>query len=150
MNILIQSSHHNRKNSIFQWLDPSGDPQGGIGAGTGTYIKLNNEQTNILKQQSTQSQAAIVKKLTQSISNYQASNEAYHQAAEGVKLQLERILSANEEFLKEPNDTPLGELQDSFGQVVNQIINLSTGEFGVYSETSHINRLLLLNDYKIK
>lgn len=148
-NILIQSSRWNRRNSEFQWLDPSGDPQGGLGAGTGTYVKLNKELTNSLKQQAAQTQADIIKKLTQSTGNFQSSVEAYNQAYDGLKLQFERIQSANEEFVKEANDTPLGEIQDSYGQIVGQLINLSTGEFGAYSEFSHINRLTLEGDYKV-
>ena len=140
-NVLIQSSKKNRVNSIFQWLDPAGDPQGGLGAGTGTYVKLGDEETNLLKQQAVQSQSVIVKKLTESVGNYQSSIEAYRQAYDGLKLQFERIQSANEEFVKEANDTPLGELQDSFGQVINQVINLS--------EYSRINRLLLKGSYQV-
>ena len=149
-NILIQSSRKNRINSIFQWLDPAGDPQGGLGAGTGTYVKLGDEETELLKQQSVQAQTNIVKKLTQSTGNYQSSLEAYKQAYEGLKLQFDRIESANDEFVKEANDTPLGELQDSYGQVVNQVINLSAGEFGAYSEFSRMNRLLLKDSYQTK
>lgn len=147
-NILIQSSRWNRWNSVFQWLDPAGDPQGGLGVGTGTYVKLNKAQTELLKKQSIQAQSLIVKKLTESISDYQSSLEAYRQAVDGLTLQFDRIQSANDEFMKEANDTPLGELQDSYGQVVNQVINLSAGEFGAFTEFSRINRLLLRNGYE--
>ncbi len=147
MDEMILAARADTNGRMFQWLDPAGDPQVGLGLGLPFYVKVGASNVNTLVSQKAQLSSQLLVKLAHAIDDYNAAVNSYRRALRGIELQQERLNSASEELAQSPNDTPVGELQDIYAQLAGQIMGSSSNKYGAYSSLSRINRLLHQGPY---
>jgi hypothetical protein len=150
MDEVIKAAALEKKGKIFQWLDPYLDAQAGLGFGLPMNIALSKDNLKYLKGVKEQLSASLVQKIYYANKDYAGSTSNYHLAKAGVELQSQRIKTALEELMTKPNDTPVGQLQDSLNQLALQQTNLTASLFANLAAKSRINRLLHLNLYHTK
>lgn len=142
MDEMILAAKANMTERMFEWMDPAADPQAGIGLGLPSYVKIGASSVSSLKIQKEQMSAQLLNKLAHAYDDYNNALKNYQQMNDGVQLQLARIQVAKDEMNQNPNDTPVGELQDAYTQLAGQMMGSSSNKFGAYSNLSLINRLL--------
>jgi hypothetical protein len=150
MDEVIKASELDKKDKFFEWLDPAGDSQAGLGLGLPLNIALSKENVQYLRHVKEQLEATLIQKISFSQKDFITCSSNYIQSMNGIDLQTKRIKVAIDELMSNPNDTPLGELQDSLNQLVVQQANLMSAKFAYLSAQSRINRLLHLGLYQSK
>ncbi|MGZ3809870.1 MAG: hypothetical protein ACXVCE_17430, partial [Bacteriovorax sp.] len=139
---MIKTAALDKKEKIFEWLDPAGDSQAGLGFGLPMNIALSKDNMKYFNDVKEQLSAMLVKKINLAQKDYALSSSTYQQSLVGVNLQTLRLKTAIEELMVSPNDTPVGEIQDALNQLALQQTNLLSAQFSNLIAKSRINRLL--------
>jgi hypothetical protein len=144
---LIKAATANMHGRTFEWLDPSGDSQGGLGFGLPSYIEIEQHAVSQLGVAREKTRASLLKKARSAFVDLRMNLEQYKLSNEGIAIQSGRINADLEELKSSPNDTPIGDLQDSLEKLPMQTANLLTAQYGWYMALSRVHRLTHTGPY---
>jgi hypothetical protein len=135
----------------FQWLDPAGDPSGGLGAGLPTYIQIGTSAIRQLLIARDQLNSNLLRKVTDAYNNYMGELDSYRLADEGCNLQLHRIMTARQILNSSRSaveaNAAVDEVRDALTQMTVDHANLINAEYGWYEYVSLLNRLIRVGPY---
>ena len=142
MNETVFGAQSESNGRAFEWLDPSADPQAGVGFGLPSYMQVGQSTVKELEIQRQQIYAGLLKKMAEAVNDYQMQLKTYTQANTSRLLELNRIQRAMLELKQGESETPIGVLQDAISQLLTETSNMNSSEFGVYNADARIHRLL--------
>ena len=144
---LIKAATSNMHGRTFEWLDPAGDSQAGLGFGLPSYIEIEQHAVSQLGVAREKTRACLLKKVRSAFVDLRMNLEQYKLSNEGIAIQSGRINADIEELKSGPNDTPIGDLQDSLEKLPSQTANLLTAQYGWYMALSRVHRLTHTGPY---
>jgi hypothetical protein len=150
LNLLIDAAKTTALARNFQWMDPAGDPQGGIGVAFSSYVEAGKTSVDEMVQNREQLNATLLHQVTDAYNNYQGWLESYQLAIAGAAEQQKRITVATSD-LKTPatTDFAMGEMRDALSQLINNHVAMISAQYAWYATQSQINRLLLQGSYQL-
>lgn len=160
MKSLLDAAKLDKVDRGFQWLDPTGDPAGGLGAGLPTYIQIAANNLDQLLTSRDELNSTLLKKVTDAYNDYTGWIDSYNLAADGIGIQQKRIdlarktlqslsveASSGNTASSEPGNV-IADLRDALEQLPANHANLTTAEYAWYVSISRINRLLREGPYQ--
>jgi hypothetical protein len=144
---LIKAATANLHGRAFEWLDPSGDPQAGLGFGLPSHIEIEQHAVSQLGVAREKTRAVLLKKVRSAFVDLRMDVEQYKLSQQGIAIQSGRINADTEELKSAPNDTPIGDLQDSLEKLPTQTVSLLTAQYGWYMALSRVHRLTHTGPY---
>ena len=145
---LIKGASANMKGRTFEWLDPAGDAQAGLGFGLPSYIEVAKRNMTQLTVAREGTHSILLKKARSAFVDLRMNLEQYKLSQQGIGIQSARIAADIEELKSSPNDTPIGDLQDSLEKLPEQASSLVTAQYGWYIAVSRLNRLTHKGPYE--
>jgi len=100
INYLIEAARVSKKVTYFNWLDPSGDPSAGLGAGLGESIAIEETKVDSLLIRKQQIQASLNLNASLAVGRYNESIELYKLSLDDLyraQRRVERIVSSLKE-----------------------------------------------------
>jgi hypothetical protein len=91
MDFLIDASRWDSKTRTFQWLDPAGDAQGGLGVALGSYLAVGRSQVSEMRIRREQLRSALSQKVVDTLNDLQIQANSYRLAGEGVEINFKRV-----------------------------------------------------------
>ena len=146
MDDLIAAAKDAKKASMFNWIDPAGDPNLGLGLALPTNVAVIASQVRELGIDKQQLQSILSQKVFDAVTDYNEARKAYQQASDGMKIQKSRLRTAEASL-------NAGVKVDFFG-LIGILQDYLTGEISLESSNtnyriarSQIDRLLLQGYY---
>lgn len=146
MDSLIAAAQQVKDATLFEWIDPSGDPTAALGFGMGSALEIKSSQLEQVKVSREQVQAILLQKVTQSVLEYNHALEQYAQSKQDLDLQNKRVLSTLDQ-LRLSNDVNLIDLATVFQDRMRAQILLSSAHAAFRIHRAKIDRLLLKGLY---
>ena len=144
---LIGVSRLNHTASYFQWLDPSGDRNGGLGFDLLTYEKVSASQTQQLIVQREKLEAGIAGKVAATADLANESLKSYQLMSRGVEIQNRRVQ-------RHLNNMSMGiafsmsDLTNALQEKLKAQIGLLNAQYSYLIVQGNLNRLLLAGNYE--
>lgn len=91
MTAMIAAANSMKKAALFSWLDPSGDPSLGLGAGLGQGIAVQRSRVDELKIKRTQLASMIRQRAYNTVAEYNAALVSYQEAGNDLVIQNRRV-----------------------------------------------------------
>lgn len=146
MDALIEMSKWNRKASYFNWLDPSGDPSGGIGFGLGDYLAIGRSQQQEVQIKREQVRSILMEKTTVTLDDANQTLQAYGLASDGADIQVRRISRLTQD-LHSGIAFALSDLVDALEKQSSNEVQRVGDRFAYYEIQSRIQRLTFTGPY---
>lgn len=133
----------------FDWLDPSGNTNGGVGVGLPSYIEAAQSQVDQIAAQKQEKTATLLNQLQDVLTQLQKNVDDYNNAILGSEIQERRVLRQTEN-LKIGNDFDMNELVAALQDQVNSQLAQIDAEYGYLLALSRYNRLLYQGAYAVE
>jgi hypothetical protein len=140
MDALIEMAKWDRRASYFNWLDPSGDPAGGIGFGLGDYLAIGKSQQQQVQIKREQVRSILMEKTTLTLDDAKQTLQAYALSSDGADIQARRISRLTQD-LHSGIAFALSDLVDALEKQSNNEVQSLADRFAYYEIQSRIDRL---------
>ncbi len=91
MDALILAAQSEQTVRTFEWLDPKGDPTGGLGFGLPTFVKIAKIQENEIRAERRQVESIVGEKVSEVVDDLNKAASDYQLALQGKLIQERRI-----------------------------------------------------------
>ena len=131
---------------FFQWLDPAGDREGGLGFNLATYVPLNQAETEQLVAERDKVEANLMETAAKEVENINQYLTAYHLAREGLDIQSRRVQRhlAN---LRSGIGFSMSDLTSALQGNLTAEVQMVETQYGYAIGQGELNRLLLAGPY---
>ena len=146
MSSLIQVSRLQHTASYFQWLDPSGDREGGLGFDLFTYEKISAARTQELIAKREKLEAGILEKVAITAGRANESLKSYQLTSTGVEIQTRRI-QRHLSNMRTGIAFSMSDLTNALQEKLKAQIGLLQSQYSYLIVQGNINRLLLAGPY---
>ncbi|MGZ3694788.1 MAG: hypothetical protein ACXWQO_11475 [Bdellovibrionota bacterium] len=146
MDYLIASSRKSTEARSWEWLDPTGAPNAGLGFGTSSYVKIGESQTRELQIKRQLLQSQIMQKTADAVKEYNSGITLYQRASDLQRVQERR-------FNRIVDQVHFGTNYDMFGllQVFKDYTQASVSAYTAVAEfrtaRMKLDRVLLRGNY---
>jgi hypothetical protein len=143
---LVAWAKMNRDARYFDWMDTSGDPNGGIGFGLPAYIEAAQAETDEIVAQKEEKKSILLKTVQEILTDLQQNVDDYNNAIQAADTQEERVLRQTEN-LKIGSNFDMNELEAALQDQVNSQLAEIDAQYGYLLALSRFNRVLYQGDY---
>jgi hypothetical protein len=147
LNDMVEWAKMNRDARYFDWMDPSGDSDGGIGLGLPTYIQAGQAQVDEIVAQESALKATLLKQLSVTISELQKTADDYTLAVQGGDIQYRRVLRLTESLKVGDAGFVMSDLIGALQDQLNSQLGQIDAEYGYLLALSRLNRILYQGVY---
>ena len=148
MGALLNVARLKKKERYFQWLDPSGDRDGGLGFNLIPYIKIGTSQIQELIDKEHKLEAGIIDKVAAAALAANQALEAYGLAQAGNEIQTRRI-TRHLGNMESGVNFSMSDLTNALQERLKTQIELTHAQYAYYTAQSNLNRALLSGPYAL-
>jgi hypothetical protein len=146
MNALLQMAQTAKSVTYFNWLDPSGSAQGGMGFGLPSYIAISKDQIGEIQAQMNKVQAGLISEISEVSTDLNQTLQSYQLTCDAVDINDQRVQRLTDNFRLGIQVT-MSDLVSALQDQEKSDLDLIDYEFGFYAAVSRMNRLLYTGPY---
>jgi hypothetical protein len=147
LDFLIVAFQSDQVGRAFEWMDPKGNPDGGLGIGLPTFVKIDALEVDHIRAQRRETVATTSEKVAQTMADLKKAADQYKIAAQGKLIQERRIARIT-------NNINLGiafalaDLVTAFQGRLQSESLMTQSKYAYLSAWGRLNRLLYAGPYK--
>jgi hypothetical protein len=141
MKELLKLAQSQKRESYFDWLDPSASGSTGIGAGTPSLIAVGKDQIAEVQARTDQVKSILITKLSDAVSDMNVSLQSYAVAGTGQDIQNRRVDRLAENFTL-AIDVSMAELVDALQDQQKADVDVINAKYQYYLGLSLVHRIL--------
>jgi hypothetical protein len=146
LNDFLTIAKQQKKSMYFTWLDPSGDPNAGVGFGLPSYIAIGQDQVNEIKAQQSLMTSGLLQKVSDVATTIGQSLQSYSLAQTDVDVQTRRVKRIENSFnLGTPFE--MSDLVDALEGQEKANLDVIDWEYSYYVNLSRLNRIIYSGQY---
>ncbi len=146
MDALIAAARETKGATLFEWVDPSGDPTAALGFGLGSAIEIRSSQLEQARISREQIQAIVLQKVTQAVLEYNHAIDQFKKSKQDLALQESRVQTILDN-IRLNNEFNLVDLATVFQDRMRAQMLLSSAQAAFRIHRAKLDRLLLQGFY---
>lgn len=146
---LISAVRASRGERWTTWLDPYGDPNGGLGFALPTYVKIASSQTNEMKIRRTQMESILTQKLRNITLQMNLAVKLFNESLVGREVQKKRVnrMSTN---IRMGASFALSDLINAHQDEIRNELDLINSQYDYLMSKAALNRLKMSGPYLLE
>ena len=143
---LVQVARLNRNERWFSWIDPAGDPTGGLGAGLGSYVQVGASQMRELEVRRTQMEAILSERLKMLVDQANLQSALYTTGIRERGVQQARVARITQN-MRMGTQFVLSDLVNALQDQARNEMDLATAEYLYWASSAALDRLQMTGSY---
>jgi hypothetical protein len=146
LDALTAASKLGLSDRFFEWLDPAGDRDGGLGFNLATYVPINKAQTAQLTAERDKVESNLMETAAKEVGNVNQFLDAYRLAKDDLDIQNRRV-QRHLSNLKSGINFSMSDLTSALQGNLDAEIQMVETQYGYLIGQGELNRLLLAGPY---